>query len=152
MTQPKTITFFIDRCLGGRIIVEKLRNAGISVEVHHEHFPDDAPDVYWLPEVGKKGWIVLTKDKNIGKNLMERFAVTRANIRLFTFASQSLSGEDMATILLNVIVKMQEFVRKHSEPFIAKIYRDGKIEMWKDNEMLINELNKHQTTEDEKTS
>ena len=46
----------------------------------------------------------------------------------------------MADIFLKPIVKMQEFVRKHDAPFIAKIYKSGKIEMWKDHQTLLEEL------------
>jgi hypothetical protein len=35
---------------------------------------------------------------------------------------------------------MQEFVRKHDAPFIAKIYKNGKIQMWKDDQTLLEEL------------
>jgi hypothetical protein len=35
---------------------------------------------------------------------------------------------------------MQEFVRKHLAPFIAKIYRDGKINLWKDSQDLLTQL------------
>lgn len=140
MTQPQSVTFFIDRCLGSRCIVETLLAAGISIEIHDEHFDKGAQDVEWLPEVGKRGWVVLTKDANIGKHTLERIAVARAQIKMFVLASQSLSGEEMAAIFLKAIVPMQEFVRKHPAPFIAKIYRDARISMWKDRQKLIEEL------------
>jgi hypothetical protein len=57
MTQPKSITFFIDRCLGSKLIVEKLRDAGITVETHDDHFDKDAKDVDWLPSVGQRDWM-----------------------------------------------------------------------------------------------
>ncbi len=138
MTQ--TITFFIDRCLGSKHIPKALRDAGITVEIHSDHFDPDALDVNWLPEVGRKGWVVLTKDENIGKRTLERIAVTTAGIKMFTLASQSLSGADMVAILQKVVVPMQEFVRQHPAPFIAKIYRDGRLDLWKDQQMLLNEL------------
>ncbi|RUT01351.1 hypothetical protein DSM106972_069020 [Dulcicalothrix desertica PCC 7102] len=75
-----------------------------------------------------------------GKNFLERIAVARARIKMFAFASQSVSGEDIATIFLNTIVSMQEFACKHPAPFIAKIYRDGRLDMWKDHKMLMEEL------------
>lgn len=135
-----SITFFIDRCLGGKRIVEALRRAGITVEIHDDHFPADAQDVDWLPEVGKKGWVVLTKDANIGKRSLEKLAVARASIKMFTLASQNLSGADMAAIFLKAIVPMQDFVRKTPAPFIAKIYRDGRIDLWKDSQSLQDDL------------
>jgi hypothetical protein len=145
MTQPRPTTFFIDRCLGGRCIAEKLRNAGITVEIHDDHFDKGAKDVDWLPVVGQKGWVVLTKDANIGKCSLERIAVASANIKMFTLASQKLSGEEMAEIFLTAIISMQDFVRKYPTPFIAKIYRDGRIHMWKDNATLLAELAQFQS-------
>jgi hypothetical protein len=140
MTQQQSITFFIDRCLGKKSIPETLRTAGITIEIHDDHFDKGALDVDWLPQVGEKGWIVLTKDDRISKNQLERIAVARAQIKMFVLASQNLPGKDMAAIFLTAILPMQEFVRKHPAPFIAKIYRDGKISRWKDSQDLLTEL------------
>jgi hypothetical protein len=46
----------------------------------------------------------------------------------------------MIEVFLKVIVPMQEFVEKHPAPFIAKIYREGHIKMWKDAQTLEEEL------------
>jgi hypothetical protein len=34
MTEVEFTTFFIDRCLGNKLIVETLRTAGVNVEIH----------------------------------------------------------------------------------------------------------------------
>jgi predicted nuclease of predicted toxin-antitoxin system len=141
MSPPQPTIFFIDRCLGGRCIAEVLRSSGITVEIHDEHFDKGAQDVEWISEVGQRGWIVLTKDKRISKNHLERLAVASAGIKMFILASQGLSGSDMAEIFLKAIIAMQELVRKHPAPFMAKIYRDGSIRMWKDDQALLDELN-----------
>lgn len=138
--QSQEIRFFIDRCLGSKRIVTALKSSGIAVEIHDDHFAKDAQDVDWLPEVGKRGWVILTKDARIGKNHLERMAVTNAGISMFTLASQNLSGQEMADIFLKSITKMQEFVRQHPAPFIAKVYRNGRVEMWKDAQTLLDEL------------
>ncbi len=36
---------------------------------------------------------------------------------------------------------MQEFVRNNNAPFIAKVYRDARVEMWKDAPTLLTEIN-----------
>jgi len=141
MSQPQPTIFFIDRCLGGKCVAEVLRKSGITVETHDDHFDKGAQDVEWIPKVGQRGWIVLTKDKNISKNHLERLAVASAGIKMFILASQDLSGSDMAAIFLKSIIAMQEFVRKHPAPFIAKIYRDGSIRLWQGNQALLEELN-----------
>lgn len=138
---PVPITFFIDRCLGSKRVVTALRQAELTIEIHKDHFAPDAPDVDWLPVVGELGWVVLTKDANIARRVLEKIAVTRAGVRLFALTSQGLSSDEMITIFTQAIVPMQKLIRKHPAPFIAKIHREGRVEMWRDREALLEELN-----------
>ena len=62
---PEPSVFFIDRSLGKKIVAQALRDIGETVEIHDDHFAPDAKDEDWLVEVGKRGWIVLTKDDRI---------------------------------------------------------------------------------------
>jgi hypothetical protein len=140
MTELESITFFIDRCLGNKLIVEPLRWVGLSVEIHDDHFSKNAPDIDWIPEIGARGWVILTKDARIGKNRIERLAVADARVRMFTLASQSLSGTDMADIFLKAIPEMKKFIYENPAPFIAKVYQGGKVKTWKDDLALLAEL------------
>src|SRR5438094_509593 len=88
-------TFFIDRSLG-RFVAQKLREAGATVEHHDVHFAENTPDVQWLEVVGARGWIVLTKDKAIRRDPLERRAVEAAKLRFFTLTSGNMTGEQMA--------------------------------------------------------
>jgi len=139
-SDSQSTIFFIDRCLGKHPILEKLRATGIQIEAHDDHFPRGATDEQWIPQVGKKGWVVLTKDKRISYNTMERQAVARAGIRMFTLASTKLSGEDTAIAFSKALQTMLNFLRKHPAPFIAKVYKDGKVMLWKDAEQLLDEI------------
>ena len=65
MKLPEPYTFFVDRALGGKVIVGALRDAGHQAEAGDDHFETNAEDAVWLPEIGKRGWILLTKDKAI---------------------------------------------------------------------------------------
>lgn len=135
------ITFFIDRCLGSKRVVAALREAGLSVEVHEDHFAPDALDVEWLPQVGEREWVVLTKDANISRRTLEKMAVARAGIRLFILASQNLASAEMIDILVQAIKPMKNLVRNHPAPFIAKIYRNHQVEIWRSCEKLLSEMN-----------
>lgn len=139
MSQPQTI-FFVDRCLGGKKVPEALRNAGITVEFHDDHFPKEATDTEWIPKVGEKGWIILTKDIQIGKRSLEKIAVANAGIKMFVLATKNMAGDDMATTFVKAIKSMQDFARNNSAPFIAKVYRDGRVEAWKNAEDLQSDL------------
>ena len=70
-------TFFVDRCLGTYVGLE-LRASGLLVEFHADHFADDTDDQTWISEVGRRGWVVLTKDKAISRRPVEVHAVEAA--------------------------------------------------------------------------
>jgi hypothetical protein len=137
---PQQIVFFIDRCLGNKVIVETIRETGITIEIHDDHFPQNSLDVDWLPEVGKREWVILTKDANIGRNKLERLAVTNAGIRMFALAAKNLSGKDMGIAFKNALSQMLKFIDKNPAPFIAKVHRDGTVKAWKNNQDLLAEV------------
>ncbi len=141
MTEFESTTFFIDRCLGNKLIVETLRAAGVNVEIHDDHFGKNTQDVDWIPEIGKRGWVILTKDARIGKNQIERLSVADARVRMFVLVSQNLSGADMANIFVTAIPTMEKFISHNLAPFIAKVDRDGKVKAWKKDLDLMTELN-----------
>ena len=58
----ETAIFFIDRSVGKKTVATPLREAGLKVEVHDDHFPQDAPDQEWLTEAGHRRWCVITRD------------------------------------------------------------------------------------------
>ena len=62
---PKPPTYFLDRSLGRIKLATALRQAGLNIEVHDDHFKQDAADEEWLAAVGKEGWVVFTKDQKI---------------------------------------------------------------------------------------
>ena len=54
---------------------------GKTVQVHDDHFLPNDKDEDWLLEVGKRGWIVLTKDDRIRYRVTERTAILSAKVR-----------------------------------------------------------------------
>jgi predicted nuclease of predicted toxin-antitoxin system len=128
--QPEPLVFFLDRSLGKRIIAEALELAGADVRIHDDFFPQDARDEDWLPQVGENGWCVLTKDSHIKHRLVERTALMVSGVRAFVLVAGNLTGPEMAAIFVKALPRMSRFATKHSPPFIAKIHRDGSVEMW----------------------
>jgi len=52
------LVFFVDRSLGGKLVVEAMRNVGAEVIAHDDAFDQNATDVEWLAEAGRRGWVV----------------------------------------------------------------------------------------------
>jgi len=71
----------------------------VRFERHLDHFSPGTLDETWLPLVGSKGWILLTSDKRIRYNLLEKRALKIHAVREFVFTSGNMSGQDMAAAL-----------------------------------------------------
>ena len=124
----ESAVFFIDRSVGKKSVAEPLREAGLTVELHDDHFPQNAHDEQWLTEVGKRGWFVITRDDRIRYRRLEAEAVRNAKVGLFVVVSKNLTGPQTAEVVLKAMSRLRRFISGHRRPFIAKIYRDGKIQ------------------------
>ena len=135
-----TPVYFTDRDLG-LAFPAILREAGILVERHADHFEPDAPDEYWLGEVGRRGWVALTRDRRIRYKANERMAALTAGIALFILVGR-VPTPDLARNFVNTIDRVVAFLSRHDRPFIARIYRPspselarnaaapGRVELW----------------------
>ena len=124
---PSVHTFFIDRSLGQKIVAQALRAAGATVVVHDDRFPADAPDEEWLREVGRRGWVVLTRDKMIRYRDTERAAIIRAGVRAFVLRGKSLKGPEMGEAFVKALPAMVRLLAKRRPPFVATITSSGTI-------------------------
>ena len=43
-------------------------------------FPPNTLDITWIPEIGRRGWVVITADRGISKKPAERKALEEANV------------------------------------------------------------------------
>ena len=126
---PEPLVFFIDRSLGRKIVAQALREVGESVEIHDEHFAPDARDEAWLVEVGKRGWIVLTKDDRIRYRVTERTALTSARVRAFVLTSSQLQGVEMAAAFVKALPRIKRLIANRAPPFIGRVARSGKVSL-----------------------
>ena len=125
------LIFFVDRCLG-RGVWQTLRDAGFNAEHKDDHFAQDAQDSVWLTEVGKRDWIVLTRDTRIRLHPHEREAIMRANVRFFSLQTKrgeggrrGINGREMAELILASMAKVIAIANENAPPFIAGITRTG---------------------------
>lgn len=125
---PERLVFFVDRSLGRKIIPGALREAGEEVRVHDEHFPQDTRDEVWLGDAGKRGWVVLTKDKHIRYRAVEIHALRAAKVRAFVLTARGdLSGAEVGQIFAKALLAMKKLCVTTSPPFIALVSRDSKV-------------------------
>ncbi len=125
----EAVTFFIDRSLGSHLLSAALRSAGGRVEIHDDHFPQDTPGSEWLAEVGKRGWVVLSKDVRIRRDKLERAVLLEAGVKAFLLTQQCLTGEHMASIFVRAMPEMIRRASRARQGFICTISRSGQMAM-----------------------
>lgn len=127
---PEGFVLYLDENLcNSTAIVEVLTKLGVRFEKHLSHFPRGTLDENWLPLVGKNGWVLLTADKRLRYNLLEKRALDRNHVREFVFASGKMSGNEMAAALETGIRKILKLCSKIDPPFVATITRTGEVHL-----------------------
>jgi hypothetical protein len=124
------LTFFLDRQLGRHKMAGRLRAAGLKVEIHDDHFAQDAKDEEWLAIIGQRRWIVITRDERIRYRAAARQSIRRAKVRMFVLVARGdLRIEALADIFLKAFPTVSVIAAEVKPPFIAKIWRAGNVEV-----------------------
>lgn len=119
--------FFVDRSLGKHVVAQALRLAGATVEVHDDRFPPDATDEEWLADVGKKGWIVLTKDNRLRYHSREKATLLRWGVKAFILTARNLKGDEIAGAFAAALPRINNFLERHTKACIVAVSRDGTL-------------------------
>jgi hypothetical protein len=113
-----------------RHVSEMLRQAG---HVAHAQGPDTfgsgTKDVDWLPIVGARGWVLITKDKNIRKREIELRALRAAGVRAFVLTASGLKGDEQARVLKEALPAMLRLLSRRSASFIARVTAESSVEI-----------------------
>lgn len=119
----------MDRSLGKFKVAAALRNAGATVEVHDDHFPQDALDEDWLRVAGENSWVVLTKDKNIRFHTREKEALAAYNVRAFVLSAKALSADEMGQVFVRALPKIARMLIDNETGFVATVTQAAAVNL-----------------------
>ena len=128
----------MDIALGSVRVPEALRQAGLAVELHNDHFPDNkqawrpgrvsVPDRVWLRATARRGWIVLTKDRDsLTRDEKNVRAIIRHRAAVFTLTNHQMPGPEQAQVLVDCLPRILSHSRTKKRPFIAAITRSRDV-------------------------
>jgi hypothetical protein len=123
------VLFLDENHCRNRHVISAIEHHGIRWESHLDHFAPGTEDTEWLPEIGRRGWALLTTDARIRSNFLEREAVRTNRIRMFYFSRNNLAGMEMGVALLRAIPAMLRLVGTQAAPFTASISRSGEVKL-----------------------
>ncbi len=104
-----------------------LTGAGAQVVLARSHFPQGARDVDWLPAVGAKKWVVLTKDRHIRRRELELDALVHARVRAFVLIAGDLTGPEQAEVFVKALPKMTRICHATRGPLIGAVSAGGGV-------------------------
>lgn len=116
-----TRVYFTDRDLG-KAFPGILREAGLTVERHHDLFPPDGPDEQWLEYCGRSGRIALSHNRRIRYTPNELGAVVRHSVTLLVVIGKAPFPE-LAANFVATLERIEGFLERHPPPLVAKVNR-----------------------------
>lgn len=125
----RKLVYLLDEDLASRSILAALRAAGLEVTTVPEQFGRGAKDVDWLPIAGKRGYVVLTKDKAMRRTPLEVAAVLDARVLYFSLTHGNLTAAQMASAILAAVPHVEGIVRSRRgrRAVLARIRTDGRV-------------------------
>lgn len=113
-----------------RPVAEVLRQAGHAAHLQGpDTFGTGTKDVDWLPQVGARGWVLITKDKNIRKREIELRALRASKVRAFVLTSGGMRGEEQARVFKEALPAMLRLLRRHPTGFVARITAEASVQL-----------------------
>ena len=125
---PEEFVLFLDENLCNcQPILKSLEESGVKYERHLDHWPAGTPDEQWIPKVGEKGWILLTRDQNMRYNELELRQITLAKVREFVILGGNLNKNELAELVAAALPAMMKVCGKLKPPFIVSISKLGSL-------------------------
>lgn len=120
------MTFFLDNNLSDRI-AKGLRGFGEDARHLKEHFPTDAEDCEWLPEVAQRGWFVLTRDLGLHTKPLELALIKRHGAGVFVVTGRHLKAWDLIVLIVRKWPDIRRQAQALSRPFLLEVRARGQI-------------------------
>ncbi len=102
-----------------------------------DHFEKDTEDTVWVPEVGKRRWIILTKDKALRNNSLELVALLKSDTHSFILTSADQTGPQMAQAFVTALPQIDALVGKFQPPFVGTVSPAGAVNVFFTHDQLI---------------
>jgi len=118
---------FVDRSIP-KGVAEALKNVRNDVRWLEDEFPHNAKETEWLPEVGARGWLVISRDKKIRSRPGERRSLLDAGVGCFILMQkQALTRWEYLKLVARTLDEMERLFSETPRPFIYGVGRNGDI-------------------------
>ena len=118
------MTLFIDNNLGQNLAAG-MKAFGEDVSHLRELFPANAKDTEWLPVVGARQYILVTRDEEIRREPSELAALKKNAVGAFFLGGKGLNRCQLIQQLVRNWPRIKELAHKERRPFAFRIPPSG---------------------------
>lgn len=120
---------FLDEAVASKKLAAALRGMGFKVHLLTDHYAKGTDDPTWLREVGRRGWLVITRDREIRENEFELLAVQQAKVRLFVLRMKGCGVDAWAVALKKAQRRVVKILETTRAPFVVHITASGQTNL-----------------------
>ena len=118
---------FFDRSIP-RSVAEALKLVRDDVRWLEDEFPGDVKDPVWLAEVGRREWLVLSRDKRIRYRPAEKQAIIQHRVGCFCIMQGSNPTRwEYLRLIVPLLDRMEEIFATVERPFLYGIDKAGNL-------------------------
>lgn len=111
----------LDRTHQSKVTAKLLRDLDISVEVHKRYYLPAAPDPEWIADATHRGWVIISGDKGIRDDGINRHAVIKARAKVFLLTDTESRGAEWAASLVMARLKILKIAAENTGPFYCVV-------------------------------
>ena len=124
------MTFFFDNTFPPQI-AKILLILDIDATHLQDHFAAKTDDVDWIPEIGRRGWVVVTGDRGISKKPAERKVLEAANI-IAVFMAKGFTSKpifELVSLIIRWWPDIEKAVGRVKPGTSLEVNPNGKVEV-----------------------
>ena len=99
---------------------------GFEVELHKSYFVHDADDDQWIPDVAARRWVILSGDKRLAVEPLNKEAVKMSRAQVLLVTDTNSLPEQWASSIIVGRQKIQELLGKNPGPVFIKIGKQAR--------------------------
>ena len=119
--EPSSTVLFLDATHQSKVTAKLLRDLDVNVELHRRHYLPAAPDPEWIADATGRGWVIISGDKGIREDGVNRYAVIKARAKVFLLTDTTSRGAEWAASLVTARKKILRIAEENNGPFYCVI-------------------------------
>ena len=119
---------FFDKNIGiGIPLALEMLKPPFEVEYHQKYFSMGEQDDVWLPEIGKKNWVVIGHDRKFHEKESELDALKKYKIGCFCLWGANAPKWDKVRVFFKAYEKIVQVESSTPKPFIYSVKKNGNL-------------------------